>query len=364
MTGWLTERLASGGPMPIDAFMRACLTDETHGYYRRHQAIGAAGDFVTAPEISQIFGELIGIWVASCWQQLGKPTAWRLMELGPGRGTMMADMLRALKVLPEAHGGAEVVLVETNTRLEGEQRERLASSGVPVRWCGDAVLEPPKSVPTIVVANEFLDALPIRQLIAKDGQWYERCVALVADGRGSASDLPQMGFVRSAVPVDPAATTLTPHPAGSVCELLTDSTGMLDGLCRALAGASQIHLYIDYGHSGPVLGDTLQAVVAHRYANPLTAPGEQDLSAQVDFTQIAQAAANAGLTPHGPITQAELLGRLGAADRLQRLAANKDARTVHRLQTGLARLMDPSGMGTRFKAIALTSQGLAAPPVF
>ncbi len=420
MTNWLAARIAAEGPMPVEAFMRACLMDDTHGYYRQRQAIGAAGDFITAPEISQIFGELIGIWVAVCWQSLGEPTRWRLIELGPGRGTLMADALRALKVLPVARGGLEVVLVESNVRLRDQQRARLADCGVPVGWRENVGVASP--LPSIVIANEFLDALPIRQLVAVNGHWHERLVGvwaaqqdpaprpdplLESTGRGSIApggwlpggaapgasknsapsprfDAERGGvsggnesgtnsrgagqqalcFIVSESPIVEALFSPPPQPDGAFCEVMTGAADMLGGLACSLAGAPHMHLYIDYGHLGPVAGDTLQAVSAQRYADPLAAPGEHDLSAQVDFAQVAGAAKTAGLTAYGPITQAELLGRLGAAARLQRLTQGKDARTMQQLQSGLARLMDPSGMGARFRAMALTSEALAAPPVF
>ncbi len=343
--------------MPVDAYMRACLTDPEHGYYRRRQAIGAAADFITAPEISQIFGELIGIWVAASWQALGEPVRWRLIELGPGRGTLMADMLRAMTVLPRARAGIEVVLVEVNQQLREQQRAKLVDCGVGVTWREgfSTQLEP---LPTIVIANEFLDALPIRQLVAKDGHWHERMVTLAPDSVGSESL--RLSFGLGAAPVAPAEGA----PDGATREIMSGAQAYLHNLAASLAAAPQIHLYVDYGHVGPVLGDTLQAVTAHHYSDPLEAPGEHDLSAQVDFAQIAAVARANRMNSCGPLVQAELLGRLGAAQRLERLAHGKDARTLHQLQTGLARLMDPSGMGGRFKALALASEGLAAPPVF
>ena len=408
MSNWLAKRIAAHGPMTVDAFMRACLTDPVHGYYRCNQAIGVAGDFITAPEISQIFGELIGIWVAASWQALGEPKAWRLIELGPGRGTLMSDLLRALKVLPAARAGVRVELVEVNERLRVEQAAKLAGCGVPVAWM-EAVRQSLEAMPAIVIANEFLDALPIRQLVAQNGQWRERVVAISAQTRhpreGGGSDKPDAAEPPQhiALPTDPISPVESailaegwldprlrggdesglalsfgfsgspydgPYGAaqadrdGSICELMSGAQSYLAELAKALAAAPQVHLYVDYGHVGPVVGNTLQAVSAHRYADPLAAPGEHDLSAQVDFAQIGAIATQAGLTAHGPLTQAEFLGRLGAAERLQRLAMRKDARTLHQLQTGLTRLMDPSGMGGRFKAMAFSSPGLAVPPVF
>jgi len=176
---WLAAEIGAHGPMPVERYMQECLLHPEFGYYRNKQAIGATGDFITAPEISQVFGELIGIWTAAAWAGLGEPKRWRLVELGPGRGTLMADALRALKVLPGARAGAEVVLVEANGVLREQQRAALAASGLEAAWLDDAsALAGLPPLPTILIANEFLDALPIRQFVMADGAWRERCVAL------------------------------------------------------------------------------------------------------------------------------------------------------------------------------------------
>ena len=418
---WLRRSIAEAGPMPVDHFMEACLLHPEFGYYRTQTAIGAAGDFITAPEISQVFGELIGVWAAACWQAMGAPERWRLIELGPGRGTLMADLLRALNVLPAARAGVEVVLVEASPVLAAAQQAALAGCGVPVAWLAKlAVLAP---MPTVVIGNEFLDALPIRQLVAQGGHWWERCVGLTKSSAAhSSTPHPSLrgASARQAVPLATGEGTKEPsplafmcglpvadvplqslHPSrdGAILEIMTGTAALVLDLSAMLAapssrqgstrpsmalaadsehvaldgqvkpghdeiGAPLYLLLLDYGHVGPVLGDTLQAVRNHRYDHPLAHPGAADLSAQVDFAQVLAAAGKAGFDTYGPITQAEFLGRLGAAERLQRLARGQDARTLNGLQSGLARIMHPDGMGARCKAIALASKGLARPPVF
>ena len=387
---WLAAEIAAHGPMPVERYMRECLLHPKFGYYRTMQAVGAAGDFITAPEISQVFGELLGIWCAAAWVDLGESKRWRLVELGPGRGTLMADAVRALKVLPGARAGVEVLLVEANAVLVPQQRAALAGCGVEVAWLEDTgALAGLPPLPTILIANEFLDALPIRQFVSVDGQWRERCVALAGQRRlgqalcatqqlqrslqdvGSREGLtqPTDGIFEFAAAPHPGPLPLevggegdrTRPPDGAICEIISGAAALVEGLASL---APAYLLFIDYGHEGPLLGDSLQAVTAHRYTDPLAAPGEADLSAQVDFAQVRGAALAAGLAAHGPITQAELLGRLGAAERLERLARGKNAATVEALQAGLARLMQPNGMGGRFKALALASKGLARPPVF
>ena len=371
----LTQHIAAHGPMPVDQYMAACLTHPEFGYYRTRPAIGAGGDFITAPEISQVFGELAGLWAAACWQAMGAPERWRIVELGPGRGTLMSDALRALKVLPAARAGLEVLLIEASPVLAAQQRAALEECGVPVAWAeslrptthpfplptGEGLIglvraDPDESLvplPTVVIGNEFLDALPVRQLVAQGGKWRERCVGVSAGGR--------LCFVAGET-VEGIQVVL---PEASVRELMCGAAAFINDMSTALADESPVTmLFLDYGHTGPVLGDTLQAVRGHHYVDALEKPGEADLSAQVDFAQVLGAARATGLDGYGPISQAAFLGRLGAAERLERLARGKDAATVHHLQTGLARLMDPSGMGARFKAIALASKGLARPPVF
>jgi NADH dehydrogenase [ubiquinone] 1 alpha subcomplex assembly factor 7 len=392
---WLAAGIAAHGPMPVERYMRECLMHPKFGYYRGAQAIGAAGDFITAPEISQIFGELIGIWAAAAWAGLGEPERWRLVELGPGRGTLMADLLRALKVLPAARAGVEVVLVEANGVLREQQLAALDSVGVPMIWLEETNwLGGLPRVPTVLIANEFLDALPIRQFVADGGKWRERCVDLadpanstnlilrsehrerLEGGLGSDASAARIGTKSSSFETSPPSTKAqegapqdegggraegVPPPDGAICEIMTGAAALIADLAQL---SPAYMLFIDYGHLGPVFGDTLQAVSGHRFADPLAAPGEHDLSAQVDFAQVREAALASGFEAHGPVTQAEFLGRLGAAERLERLTRGKDAASVQAMQTGLARLMQPSGMGGRFKAFALASKGLASPPVF
>jgi len=370
---WLGAEIAANGPVSVERYMRECLLHPQFGYYRTRQAIGKAGDFITAPEISQIFGELIGIWTAAAWTGLGEPERWRLVELGPGRGTLMMDLLRALKVLPVALAGVEVVLVEANPVLRDMQRALLAGTGLPVVWLEEAAgLAGLPSLPTVLIANEFLDALPIRQFVRLDGAWCERCITVSSSPRLSGERVPE-GRVRGRLEFDAA-----PHPNplptdvwgerasanapdGTISEIMSGAAALVAEL--AILSCAYM-LFIDYGHEGPLFGDTLQAVTGHRFEDVLANPGKADLSAHVDFAQVRACATAKGLAGYGPIIQAEFLGRLGAAERLERLAHGKDAAAVQALQMGLARLMQPNGMGGRFKVLALASKGLARPPVF
>jgi SAM-dependent MidA family methyltransferase len=354
----LAERIARDGPMPVDRFMEACQGHPVYGYYQRPHSIGAAGDFVTAPEISQAFGELIGLWCAVTWESMGRPGPLRLVELGPGRGTLMRDALRAARVLPGFLGAVSVHLVEVSAPLRRLQRAALEGRGPgggpggpfpPVAW-HDTVEEVPAG-PAIVVANELLDALPIRQLVHDGRTWCERVVALAPDGRlafaaGGAIE-PEIGMPNEA--------------EGAVAELRPGEDALLAAL--AARGAPVVALFIDYGPAEASLGDTLQAVRGHAYTDPLAEPGTADLTAHVQFAALAAKARVAGLKADGPITQAELLGRLGIVERTARLMAANPTRAGE-IEAATHRLMAPAGMGQLFKALAVRSAGLPAPPPF
>ena len=351
----LRERIARDGPITVAAYMEACLTDPEHGYYVHRSAIGASGDFITAPEISQIFGELIGLWAAFVWQQMGRPARFRLMELGPGRGTLMRDALRALRIVPGIADAAEVVLVEINGPLQTMQAKALA--GTPWRISWSHGIPEPAAMPFIVIANELLDTLPVHQSIMQpDMSWGLRHVGLDAKDR--------LCFVTR-----PSAAT-SPWRDAKRGDILEDCYQEYGSLCCRFAQSQPFAgLFLDYGHVKSDLGDTLQALRAHAYEHPLTSPGEADLTAHVNFEAFAEAAA-AGwaslghdLVIDGPVTQAEFLGSLGIMERASRLMAANPAK-AGAIEMDVARLMSPTGMGSRFKAIGLRSPQLPPLPGF
>ena len=351
----LIARIRREGPLSVAEYMQACLHDPEHGYYRRQPAIGGTADFITAPEISQAFGELIGLWCAVVWQQMGAPGTLHLVELGPGRGTLMRDALRAARAAPAFRRALHVHLIESNASLTAQQRAALQDEDVATTWCGE-VGAIAQGLPAIVIANEFLDTLPVAQWVLHNGHWHARCVGLDDAGR--------LAFVAGAA--EPALQ-VPPALDGRAREgdILETRDATLAALAATLAdlGAPLAMLFIDYGHVTPAFGDTLQAVRAHRYDDPLAAPGEADLTAQVDFSAVAAAMAHCDLTVDGPVTQAQFLGSLGIAERASRLmAANSDK--AARIETDVARLMAPGGMGTRFHAIGARSNDLAPLPGF
>lgn len=352
----LVREIAATGPIGIDAFMQRCLTDPKHGYYTTRAGIGREGDFTTAPEISQVFGELIGLWAVVVWQQMGSPDRVNLVELGPGRGTLMADALRAARVLPTFLDAADVHLCEISPAFRKLQAETLKTSGLASTW-HDAWpdLAP---APTIVVANEFLDAVPVSQWQCDEtGDWQQQCVGV--------DDAGELTFMR-----DPERGSATPPtPARELPIVEKDAVftfADFEPLARDMVGqasrAPLAALFIDYGHTECSWGDTLQAVRRHKFEHPLCSPGEADLSAGVDFAAFRSELTTAGLVSE-MTTQAEFLGRLGIAERASKLmAANPDRATE--LESGVFRLMATPGMGTRFHVLAARSTELPPLPGF
>jgi SAM-dependent MidA family methyltransferase len=356
----LKRRIQSSGPIGIRDYMTACLYDGEHGYYRTRPAIGRGGDFVTAPEISQVFGELIGLWSAVVWQQMGSPARFALIELGPGRGTLMRDALRATRRVPGFHAAATVVLVETSETLEREQRRTLADLSVAIRWLRAADIRSSADLgrlPTILIANEVLDCEPRDQLVLTETGWVRRLVGLDGAGRLAFCDgEPAEGTTAHSAR---RVARIFPHARPGAVFEPSERHWSLD----LLAGRSAAALYIDYGHVQPMLGDTLQAVRGHRFEHPLASPGEADLTMQVDFARHAAIAASQPepLAVGGPVSQAEFLGALGIVERASRLmAANPDQAAS--IEAGVARLMQPTGMGGRFKVLGLRSRHLPALP--
>jgi NADH dehydrogenase [ubiquinone] 1 alpha subcomplex assembly factor 7 len=351
----IARRVRREGPLSIAAFMAMALHDPDNGYYARHDPFGAAGDFITAPAISQIFGELIGLWCVDFWRRIGKPDPVMLVELGPGDGTLMRDFLRAAATAPDFRRALRLYLVEASPLLRTAQQRRLAAAEPHFIAGIDALPD----APLLLVANEFLDALPIRQLVRGHTEWRERLVALDADGRLVFADGPESPALSLLVPA-----ALRPAPPGTVCEICPAAAALAASLGELLARQPGAALFVDYGHVTPTPGPTLAAVRWHAGAAVLEAPGAADLSAHVDFAAFAAAARGAGAVVHGPLPQGCFLTALGAKARLAALSARATPAQHAALASGLRRLLDPAQMGNLFKAVALTSPGLPAPAGF
>jgi len=341
--------------MAVEAFMAACLGDPRDGYYIRRDPLGVAGDFITGPEISQMFGELIGLWCAEMWRRMDRPRPFPLVELGPGRGTLASDAVRAIgQAMPDCARALDLHLVETSPALRERQRQALGAR--PVTW-HDALATVPEG-PILVIANEFFDALPIRQFQRTADGWHERLVDTATDGG--------FQFVAGAplaAPPAAAPRVLARARPGDVIEVCDAGRRLIGDIADRLGRHGGGALVIDYGYPDGGPGETLQAVKAHRRHDPLHDPGEADLTAHVDFAALA-AAAGDGVSVHGPVHQRTWLRRLGIDRRLADLTARAREADRAGLVAGYRRLTDGDQMGTLFKALALGAKGLDAPPGF
>lgn len=349
----LIAQIGYDGPLTIAQFMAAALYDPASGYYANRAGVGA--DFLTAPEASQMFGELIGAWCAHEWTALGAPETAAVIELGGGTGALMADAWRAIRTQPACAAACTLHMVEINPGLIARQTATLAQVGARVQH--HARLDDAPFAPSLIIANEFLDCFPIRQLVKTDAGWRERVVG-VRDGALAFGLAPDALADASFIP--PA---LRDAPAGSVYEWAPSLPGFVAALAARLRDHPGRILLIDYGADAPTLGDTLQALREHRKVDPLDAPGEADLTAHVDFSAVRALALREGLAVYGPTPQGLFLDGLGLSARAAALArarpdrADTLARQVHRLA-------DPAEMGALFKVLCLTTSDLSPPAGF
>ena len=343
----LIARITAEGPMRVDDYMATCLLHPTMGYYTTRQPFGQLGDFTTAPEISQMFGELIGLCLAQTWLTNGAPETFTLAELGPGRGTLMADALRACRAVPGFLEAAEIVLVEASPALQDQQRATL--KGRAGTWIANTA-QLPKG-PLYLIANEFFDALPIRQFVRVGQQWRERHIG-VQDGAL------QIGL-GPALPQPSLAHRLEDTHDGDLVESCTAAATMIADIASRIATFGGAALIVDYG-DWRSLGDTFQALERHETADPLAQPGHADLTAHVDFEALADAAAPAAYTKLAP--QGVFLERLGITDRAQKLATASKGRALDAHVAAHRRLTHPSEMGNLFKVLGLYQNGKTPPP--
>jgi len=352
----IRRRITGAGPMPVGQYMALCLTDPKHGYYMKRDPLGARGDFITAPEISQMFGELLGLWSMAVWKLMGEPDSVRLIELGPGRGTMMLDVLRTAYAMPEFRKALQVHFVEVSPMLEERQRRAIGSSNVPVEW--HKRLDQVPYGPSIVLANEFFDALPVQQAVMCVDGWHERVVKLDQHGRLQFSN------ARDPIPLfeQMLPKALRDSEIGEIFEWRADTIALELG--RRVARTPGAALVIDYGHTESATGDTLQAVGQHTYASPLEAPGAVDLTSHVDFQALAQAAESMGARVFGPIEQAAFLHNLGIDSRAAVLRKAVPPSKIPEIDTALERLTSTTrlGMGRLFKVIGFAHPKLGALP--
>jgi NADH dehydrogenase [ubiquinone] 1 alpha subcomplex assembly factor 7 len=357
----LEERLVNliklKGPITVADYMADALGHPHDGYYMSQTPIGADGDFITAPEISQTFGELIGLWLVEAWRAMGSPTDFNLIELGPGRGVLMEDVLRAARLRPEFIRGAHLWLLETSGRLRVEQQKRLRGAGLDPMWADEFADIPP--APSLIVANEFFDCLPIHQYQRVRSGWRERMVGL-------NDDETRLEFVLGKTP--PPATLNLPATSaskeGDIAEISFAARDFIADLSDLLAKHGGQALIIDYGHMQSGMGETLQAVRAHKFWPPLASPGRADVTAHVDFEALGAAVIDHGAVAHGPVSQGEFLERLGLNIRVEMLCKGKTAKQAKTIRAGAYRIASPDQMGEIFKVMCICAPSLPAPSGF
>jgi NADH dehydrogenase [ubiquinone] 1 alpha subcomplex assembly factor 7 len=358
----LRRRIEADGPITVADYMAEALGHPSHGYYTRRDPLGRAGDFTTAPEISQVFGELIGLWWSVVWEAMDRPDPVNLVELGPGRGTLMADALRAIAgVRPQFAAAARLRLVETSPVLRRRQRQTLAAAHpeIPSFWYR-RIADLPDG-PMLAVANEFFDVLPVHQLLRAGDGWRERRVGMTADGQ-------EFCFV-DALAADPSLietlpTSLADAVEGSLVELCPAAEACGEAIVGRLTRFGGAALVIDYGHRSSGIGDTVQAVRGHAYAKVLDSPGEADLTHHVDFEALVRAVTVGGARTYGPVPQTVFLGRLGIAQRADKLIREASPDQAKDIRSGVHRLIHPREMGELFKVLAIAAPDLPSPPGF
>lgn len=349
----LKRQIALNGPISVAEYMAACLFDPQAGYYTTREPFGASGDFTTAPEISQMFGELLAVWAYSAWTQAGKPVPVTLLEIGPGRGTLMVDMLRTLDRLdPRFIALARIALLDASPRLVEVQKQKLSQGGrAKPSWYSSLSQLP--DTPLIVIANELFDAVPVRQFVRTAQGWRERMVAL--------DDKDELCFAIGQAGMDQALLPAGDAEEGAIFEIAPARSAMMDEIAARIARNGGAGLFIDYGHLEPGFGDTLQAVRNHAFDDVLASPGTADLTSHVDFSALASVARSHGLATR-LATQGDFLVRMGLVERAGRLGANADAAARQRISGEVERLAGPDAMGKLFKVLAVAPKGVNLHP--
>lgn len=343
----MRQHITQHGPMDVGTFMSLALGHPQHGYYMKQDPFGAAGDFTTAPEISQMFGEMVGAWMADIWIQMGSPDDFILLECGPGRGTLMRDMMRATAAAKGFHEACNIHLLEMSPVLKDAQDEALKDYGV--IW-HDTLESVPAHKPLIVIGNEFLDALPFRQLMWGDGQWHERVIGLEGE---------QLTFGLRAASPDLVAHAPVMANDGDIYEVAPVRQNFVHQVSQRLEAQGGAALFIDYGHMKSGIGDTFQALYKHEYVDVLSHIGDADLTAHVDFESLMEEA-----HAIGAVEQGIFLKRLGIEHRAQMLSQKASAQQAKDIQSALHRLTHPDEMGTLFKVIGFCSNEHISPAGF
>lgn len=354
----LGERIAglirTAGPISVADYMAICLFDPDCGYYTTREPFGAKGDFVTAPEVSQMFGELIAVWLVETWRASGNPMPVTVAEIGPGRGTLMRDMVRTIgRIAPNLAAGADFALIEASPRLAAIQQETLQGSGPEFAW--HATLDTLPDGPLFIVGNEIFDALPFRQFVRHDDKWLEHAIGLDAEGNF------QFGIGTASLAPESLPASAKGALDGTIFEIAPAREALMASIATRIATHRGVGLFFDYGHLTPGFGDTFQAVRKHQSEGVFDNPGEADLTSHVDFSALATVARSYGLETR-TMTQGEFLLGMGLLERAGRLGQAADDAAREKISADVDRLAGPGQMGELFKVLAVLPPGSAVPP--
>lgn len=347
----IRREIETSGPMLVSRYMQLCLTHPEHGYYTCKDPLGADGDFTTAPEISQLFGEMVAVWLVATWQQLGCPAPFALIELGPGRGTLMADVLRSTRQAPEFHQALQLHLVETSSGLRARQLDALKPYGFEPTYHDELGSLPHTT--SFFLANEFLDALPSNQWVRTENGWNARKLGL-----GQASDL-TFGVDLTPLPAPKPVQEDVPH--GTIIEHSPAQDRLVTQISEHISHYGGAALLFDYGSEVSGYGDTLQAVRRHKSVSPLEAAGEVDLTTHVDFAHLSRIARENGAATADITEQGSFLLEVGLLQRAGALGATADEKAREAISLAVERLAGDAGMGRLFKVLALSSQTQSLP---
>ncbi|MEK9683228.1 MAG: SAM-dependent methyltransferase [Rhodospirillaceae bacterium] len=356
----LHNTIQKNGPMPISEYMSLVLGHPDFGYYMSRDPFGSKGDFVTAPEISQVFGELIGLWVGSIWQQADSPDKVRLVELGPGRGTLISDILRTSRYISGFIDAISVHLVETSPYLRRAQEKALSQyrNSLEISWHPDFDSIPEGRL--LIIANEFFDALPIEQMVYSKDCWLRRCIGLSSSQDLVLTECQDSEDIASYLP----NSIRDRASCGQVFEICPTAIKLASKISKRLSQAGIGALIIDYGHNETASGDTLQALYQQKPVGILQHPGDSDLSAHVDFEALARATRSPKIRVSGPLFQRNFLQDIGIIQRTISLTKGADSRMRKQITEGSQRLLDPNGMGSLFRVMAITEMERPIPPGF
>lgn len=350
----IVDLIEALGPIPINEYMALCLFDPADGYYMTREPFGAAGDFITAPEISQMFGELVAVWIYQAWLASGRPLPTTIAEIGPGRGTLMKDMLRTQSRLdPDLANGAAFAMIETSPRLTDVQKQTLGVTPFAIGW--HETIDTLPQQPLFIVGNELFDAVPIRQFVRAGAGWRERMVGL--------DDANELRFFAGAGSVDPALlpADAAEAPQGAIVEIAPARTALMAAIAERIARQGGAGLFLDYGHLQPGVGDTLQALRGHNHEDVLANPGKADLTTHVDFAALAAIVRAHGLDAH-LTRQGDFLLGMGILERAGQLGADADQAARDKITEAVERLAGPQAMGDLFKVLAVLPRGVAVRP--